>query len=121
MIRRYPQLKAEHDDLHTSSLTADYSGDVHGSGVFRTTENLAIKELPTTRQREYEAVSKAIATTERCCDGRDRLEIINLVFWKQTHTLEGASLQIPCSYRTACRWHEQFIKLVAKNFGLMDE
>lgn len=120
MIRRYPQLKEKYDDLHTTSLTADYSGSVHGTEVSRTIENVAVKELPTTEQREYEAVRKAIELTEHYNNGRDRLSVIDLVLWRQTHTLEGAALQIPCSIRTAQEWHRQFIRLVASYYGLLD-
>lgn len=91
-----------------------------GGNVSRGTEDIAIRELPNTSQREYEAVKQAIAVTERMNASRDRLKIINLVFWKKTHTLEGAALTIPCSYRTAQRYHESFIELVAEKYGLMD-
>lgn len=74
--------------------------------------------------REKEAVEAAIVSTERMPNGRDRLTLVGMVFWEQTHTLEGAALMIPCSERTARRWHTDFIKLVAKKFkcdGLLDE
>lgn len=74
----------------------------------------------TTAGREYIAVCNAIYSVERYDNGRERLAIIDLVFWKHSHTLEGAALQVPCSYRTAQRYHEQFIKSVAKEFGLLD-
>ena len=120
MIRRYPALKAEYADLHTQSVTADYSGVPGGSGAGRGVEEIILRELPTTQQREYEAVRRAIAVTERMKSSRDRLKIIDMVFWKRTHTLEGAALMIPCSYRTARRYHEAFIEAVAGAYGLMD-
>lgn len=58
--------------------------------------------------------------TERYNNGRDRLPIIKLVLWDRSHTLEGAALMMPCSWRSAAQWHGEFIKLVAKNYGLMD-
>lgn len=121
MIRRYPQLKDELSDLRSTSLTANYCGMPGGSGTSRTTEAIAIRELPTTRQREYEAVRQAIATTERYKDGRDRLKVIRLVMWDRSHTLEGAALQVPCSIWTAQNWHCEFVRLVASYFGLLDE
>ena len=120
MIRRYPQLKEEYADLHRQSTTANYSGMPGGGGAGRAVEEVAIRELPATRQREYEAVRRAIAATERMNSSRDRLMIIDLVFWKRTRTLEGAALMVPCSYRTAQRYHETFIELVATEYGLMD-
>ena len=71
-------------------------------------------------KREKDAVQEAIKTVENMSNGMDVLAIIDMVFWKRTHTLSGAALQIPCSERTAQEYHRQFIRLVAKNFGLME-
>lgn len=120
MIRRYPALKQEYSDLHRMSVTPAYSSMPHGSEVSRTIENIVLAELPKTQQREFAAVCKAISATERYKDGTDRLKIIKLVLWDSTHTIEGAALQIPCSDITAKRWHGEFIRLVASNYGLMD-
>ena len=120
IIRRYPALKRDFADLHTQTVTPNYSGTRGGSGAGRAVEAVALRELPTTAQREFEAVRRAIAATERMSASRDRLRIIDLVFWKQTHPLEGAALTIPCSYRTARRYHSEFIMLVADCYGLMD-
>lgn len=120
MIRRYPQLKERHKELHTQSYISNYSGERSGLQASRQTENVAIRELPSTQQREYEAVRRAIETTERYNNGRDRLKIIDMVLWKRTHTLEGAALMIPCSYKTARKWHGEFIRMTAGYYGLMD-
>lgn len=120
MIRRYPSLKTEYTELHTSSVTPGYSGMSGGGGPSRAVEDVVIRELPYTKQREYEAVRRAVAATERMASSRDRLKVIDLVFWKRSHTLDGAALQIPCSYRTARRYHSEFIKMVASFYGLMD-
>ena len=121
MIRRYPELKAEYADLHSQSVTPNYSGMPVSGVAGRATEKVAIRELPTTRQREYEAVRMAIVATERMKSSRDRLKVIDLVFWKRSHTLEGAALMVPCSISTAWRWHGDFIRLVARCYGLLDE
>jgi hypothetical protein len=47
--------------------------------------------------------------------------VVRLVFWDNRETLEGAALSIPCHYKTAQRWHNEFIRLVASYYGLMDE
>lgn len=120
MIRRYPALKAELQELHTQSVTSNYSGVSVRSGSSRTAEVTAIRELPTTKQREYEAVRQAIAATERMAASRDRLRIIDLVFWKRSHTLSGAALTIPCHYNTAQKYHADFILAVAAFYGLLD-
>ena len=64
---------------------------------------------------ERMAVQRAIDQTMKMDNGQDRLRVVDLVFFKQTHTLEGAALM-----DTAQKYHAQFIKLVAKNYGLLD-
>ena len=121
MIRRYPALKEQYEDLHSQSVTASYSGMPRGGGGGRALESLAVRELPSTQQREFEAVRRAIKTTERYYNGADRLKVIRLVLWDRSHTLEGAALTVPCSWRTAAQWHGEFIRLVASCYGLMDD
>lgn len=120
MIRRYPLLRQEYADLHNASLVADYSGMPRGGGGGRALESLAIRELPSTQQREYEAVRQAVETTAQYRNGQERLKVVRLVLWDRSHTLEGAALAVPCSWRTAAGWHGEFIRLVASNYGLMD-
>lgn len=72
---------------------------------------------------ERSAVQAAVEQTTVLCDGADRLKVINLVYFQKIRTLSGAAAQIPCSYETAKRWQQQFIKAVAANFrckGLKD-
>lgn len=84
-------------------------------------ESLAVRELPSTQQREYEAVRRAVETTGRYRNGADRLKVVRLVLWERSRTLEGAAMAVPCSARHAKEWHGDFIRLVATYFGLMDE
>lgn len=121
MIRRYPALKQELETLHEQSMTANYSGMPRGGGVSRGTETIAVRELPTTKQREYEAVKRAIEQAEQLPHGADMIAIIRLVLWKRSHTLDGAAVRLHCSIATAKRYHGEFIRLVAKNYGLLDE
>lgn len=121
IIRRYPALRAELQDMRRPAMAANYSGMPRsGSGAWRGTEVIAIRELPTQRQREYVAVRRAVETTERMPNGRDQIRVIDLVFWKHSHTLEQAALAIPCSYRTARRYHAEFVRQVGSNMGFLD-
>lgn len=120
MVRRYPALRAEYADLHSQSVTANYSGMPRSGGVSRGTEDIAVRELPTNSWREYEAVRRAIEQTERYQNGLQRLAIIRMVLWDRQYTLDGAALQIPCGIATAKRWHSEFVRLVASNYGFLD-
>lgn len=121
MIRAYPAYKLEYEALHTQSMAIDMSGVSRGSGgVSRTLENLAIRELPATKQREYEAVRRAVETVERKPNGKEWLSIIELVYWKNTHTVAGAAVAVGYSEDRAKQLHGEFIRTVARNYGLMD-
>lgn len=120
VIRAYPARKREYEQLHEQSVTANMTGMPGGGDVSRGTEDIAIRELPYTRQREYEAVKRAIDATWRLYNGRERLKIIELVYWKKSHTLDGAALAVGYGYDRARQLHGEFVRLVAENYGLMD-
>lgn len=124
MIRRYPQLRQEYEALHAATLTAAYTGMPRAAGDGRSLEAVALRELPSVRQNEYDAVRRAVELTEKYPNGQARLKVIRLVFWDRGHTLEGAALKVPCSPSCAKEWHGDFIRLVASNFkcdGLIDQ
>lgn len=120
VVRAYPELKREYEELHRQSVTAGMSGLPSGSGVSRGTEDIAVRELPYTKQREYEAVRRAIEATKRMTNGSQRLRIIDMVYWKRSHTVEGAAMRVGYSPDRGKQLHGDFIRLVAKNYGLMD-
>ena len=64
MIRSYPQLHREHEALHSQKITASISGMPGGGGASRTTEDIALRKLPGTKQAEHDAVAKAIELTK---------------------------------------------------------
>lgn len=78
------------------------------------------KVLSGIAMKESEAVRAAVEQTEALPNGAERLAVIDMVFWKQTHTLAGAAMQVPCHYETARHWHTDFIRAVARNLGLLD-
>lgn len=121
VIRAYPGLKREYEDLHAQSVTSNMSGMPGGGNVSRGTEDIAIRELPCTKQREYEAVRRAVSYTKQLKTSEERISLIDMVFWKRSHTLSGAAYKLNLSERTAQRYHEEFIKAVAGFYGLMDK
>ena len=121
IIRQYPALKKMHDKLHRQSITPSTSGIQGGGGVSRGTENTALRTLPGKKQLELDAVQQAIEATARLTTGNDRLKMIDIVFWKESHTLSGAAYAIGISYDTAINYHGDFIMLVAYFRGLIEE
>ena len=118
MIRRYPELCTKEAELRDTTITPSYEG-IPGGRRSDKTANAALRELPEINRRELDAVRKAIRDTETMTNGKERLELVNLVMWKHSHTVFGASLRLSISERTAKQWHGDFIREVAKNFGLL--
>lgn len=69
-------------------------------------------------QGERTAIESAIAETIGFVDGKDRIKIIDLVFFKREKSLTGAAMQVPCSIETAKKYHADFIRLVGEKRGL---
>lgn len=120
MIRRYPQMQAELEALQAPPLTANYEAMPRGGQPGNPTASGALKRLPGVRGKEYEAVSDAIQTTMEKWNGAERIRLIEIVFWQKTHTLTGAAQLCHVSQRTAWQWHGDFIRCVAKKYGLLD-
>jgi len=120
MIRRYPELCRREADLHTTAVTPNYGGAPGGHGGYSDpVANAALRSLPEVNRRELDAVRAAIRTTEALPNGKRRMELVMLVMWRRSHTVFGAALKLGVSERTAKQWHGDFIREVAKNFGLM--
>lgn len=122
MIRRYPELCAKQTELRQTPLSIAMTGMPHQQG--KTSDPVAdavMRELPSINRRELEAVQKAIEETRALRNGAERLEMVRLVFWDKTkkYTLAGASMKMHWSERRVSEWHGEFIRCVAKYFGLL--
>ena len=121
IIRRYPERLSEYRELHTPSFSIALTGLPGGkNSVSDPTMATALKEMPPRVQKEFNAVHKAVEDTLRSPNGQHKIKLVSLVFWKRSHTLAGAAMQIPCGVQTAKKWHGEFIKRVAKNLDLLD-
>lgn len=120
VLRDFPLLQEKYSALHESSVIAKYGASGGGScGASRTTENIAIRELPLQEQREYEAVRNAIEITQNRRDGELRLKLIHLMY-REGFRLTDAAYKLHISDRTALYWHGDFIRLVGYRLGLLD-
>lgn len=117
IIRAYPEHCRDLQELHSQSITASIDATPKGGGISRTAENAALRELPPDDMREYLAVKNAVESTERTYkDADERLRMVDMVFFRKTHTLQGAANEIHISYGTAKKWHNKFIELTYRNF-----
>ena len=75
------------------------------------------QELDGTALAEFQAVEAAIEATRRRKDGEARMQLVEMVLFRQSYKVPGAAMQIPCSERTALRWHGDFIREIAAHFS----
>lgn len=119
IIRRYPILKREYEDSLQQSIVPAYDSQPHGGAVSNPVETTVIRALSSGTAEEYLAVQKAIDHTLTIEDGSARLKLIEMIFWRQTHTLQGAARVTYVSPRTARRRVAEFIRCVARYRGLL--
>lgn len=116
----YPSRCIRYNMLHSMSVTAGYSGELNlQKGINRATEKAAIKELAPREQQEMEAVCKALERIHGTMDGMQKIKLIDLFYFKRSHTLYGAAMKTACSERTAKRWNTEFLTYVGIELGYL--
>lgn len=119
MIRDYPALEKEYRDLHEQKITASITGMPGGGNVSRGTEDIAIRELPRSKQLEYDAVRRAIEVTKRIVNGDKRMMIVESVLLKGKYTLDRTANLCGYDYWQARKLLGDFIVTAAFFRGLI--
>lgn len=118
IIRSYPALCRKAESVGDIPCTPAYGASGGHSGGGSPVERAVVDRLTDKEQRRYDAVRQAIGETEAMKHGRQRMELIDRVYWKHSHTLYGAAMCVPVSERTAHTWNAEFIRLVEKYLDL---
>lgn len=108
----YPALRAELRDLQSMSVTPSLSGMPMGGGEHRSTEEAALRQLPPEDQRRLDAVAQAVEISRQLTSGPSRIMLIEMVYFRRSHTVEGAAMTIPISNRQAWDWNNDFLLLI---------
>lgn len=120
IIREYPKLKRESEKLRMPSMVASY--DANGGGksnaISRPTERAVIHDLQWFKQRKLDAIEEALFELKKKPDGELRAKVIELMYFKKTHTVDGAALFIGRGRATVIRWQADFIREVAARLEL---
>lgn len=113
-LRAYPRLKQQYEAPDVA-VTARYAEGVgRNSAPGRTTETAALERLYDGDYKIYLAITEAVKETEQMTNGRDRLRLIELIYWKHYwKTIEGAAYEVGYSTQRAKEIHGEFIRLVA--------
>ena len=119
VVRTYPELEQELKELRRTKVTPNYNATGGSSGPGKTTENAALRELEPKKQKRYDAVEAALRKTRRFRDGSSRCRLIDLVYFRKSHTLQGAADSCHVSFGTAKIWNQNFLRLVASELNLL--
>ena len=117
-IRSYPALRRTAENVGDMPCTPAYGASGGHSSGGSPVERAVVDRLTDKEQRRYDAVRAAISETEVMKHSRQRMELIDRVYWKRSHTLYGAAMCVPVSERTAHTWNAEFIRLVEKYLDL---
>ena len=119
MIAIYPDRKRELNELRKQSITPSTEGSQGcGGGISRGAENAATRQLTRNKQRELDAVEEAIKKTRALPNGKLRIAIIEMVYWrKRKMKLEGAGYKVGYGYTATREIHRDFVRLVGECYG----
>lgn len=120
IIRDYPARRSELKSLREQRITPTLSGLPKSGGEGRAVENIATRQLPHQEQKEHDAVFLAVKRTRNMPDAKLRLDVVRLTLWRG-YTIESAALVLHTSERTARRFRWQFILLVGRMYGFLNE
>ena len=112
-VMAYPRLHEELADLQRMSVTPRLSGMPGGGGTGRSTEDAALRQLPPEEQTAHDAVEHALRMMSLFRTAAKRRQLVELVYWRRTHTVYGAGVEIGVSEETAKRWNGDFLLCVA--------
>ena len=69
-------------------------------------------------RKDRDAVAQAVASVAQHRDGAARLKLIEYVYWNEKrHRVGDAAPRLHIAEATAKRWHGDFIREVARNYG----
>lgn len=108
----YPRLHEELMDLQRISMSPSLTGMPSGGGGGRTMEDAALRQLPPDEQTAHDAVEHALRMLEIFRTAAKRRRLVDLVYWRRTHTVYGAGVEIGISEETAKRWNADFLLCV---------
>ena len=118
IIRSYPALCRKAESVGDIPCTPAYGASGGHSSGGSQVERAVVDRLTDKEQRRYDAVRAAISETEVMKHGHQRMELIDRVYWKRSHTLYGAAMCALVSERTAKRWSAEFVRTVEKYLDL---
>lgn len=111
-LRVYPELKRRQTDINVR-ITPSYSSAAIRRGFSRSTENAALRAALTAAEENIVmAVEVALQMQRESINGKEREEMIRVVYFAQSHTVEGAADILHYSPDALWRWNAEILTAV---------
>lgn len=113
----YPRLRRELAELRSMSVTPKLSGMPRGGGASRSVEDAALRQLPPGERAAFEAVDRALRLLRVFRTAEKRRRLVEMVYFRQSHTIYGAGAVLEVSEVTARQWNRDFLLSVYTGLG----
>jgi hypothetical protein len=111
-LRDYPCIKRRQGE-NAMQITPVYGGAAVQHSASRTTETVALRSTLTEREENViSAVEFMLSMQRRYQNSAERLRMIELVYFKHTHTIDGAADIVHYSPDALWRWNGEILTAV---------
>lgn len=111
-LRDYPRIKRRQAD-NEMQITPVYGGAAVQHSASRTTENVALRSTLTEREENIiSAVEFMVAMQSRYYNAEARMKMLSLVYFRRTHTMQGAAMEVGYNINTVKSWNTEMLTAV---------
>ena len=111
-LRDYPRIKRRQGD-NEMQITPVYGGAAVQHSASRTTENVALRSTLTEREENIiSAVEFMVAMQSRYYNAEARMKMLSLVYFRRTHTMQGAAMEVGYNINTVKSWNTEMLTAV---------
>ena len=111
-LRDYPRLKKK-QGMTDQQITPVYGGSPVQHEATRVTEDIALRSTLTEAEANIiSAVEFAMQMQQHYHNGTERIRMIELVYFKRTHTMQGAAEAVHYSPDAVWRWNTEILTAV---------
>ena len=111
-LRLYPKLKRRQNE-NDMQITPVYGGAAVQHSASRTTENVALRSTLTEREENIiSAVEFMVAMQSRYYNAEARMKMLSLVYFRRTHTMQGAAMEVGYNINTVKSWNTEMLTAV---------
>lgn len=111
-LRQYPKLKRRQGE-NEATITPVYGGAAVQHSASRTTEDVALRSTLTEREESIiSAVEFAMQMQAQYYNGEARHKMVQLVYFRRTHTMQGAAMECGYSIETVWKWNTELLAAV---------